>query len=55
MAYSLVQDEPQDNDVITQVGDRKFLVQDDIANDVNSFEIDYHNGWIRKAFVVFPN
>ena len=55
MAYSLVQDEPQPNDVVTQVGDRTFFVQNEIANDVNFFEVDYHNGWLRKVFVIFPN
>jgi hypothetical protein len=55
MAYSLVQDEPKDDDVITQVGDRTFIVSSSIVGDVDFFEIDFHNGWFRKVFVVFPN
>lgn len=55
MAYNLVQDEPKPNDLITKVGDRIFIVQNEIANGVDFFEIDYHNGWLRKVFVIFPN
>jgi len=55
MAYDLVQDELKPNDVVTNVGDRTFLIQNEIANDVDFFEIDYHNGWLRKVFVIFPN
>jgi Fe-S cluster assembly iron-binding protein IscA len=55
MAYSLVQDEPKQDDIITHVGDRTFLVQSEIADDVDFFEIDFHNGWLRKVFVIFPN
>lgn len=55
MAYSLVQDEPHQDDIVTQVGDRTFYVQNNISSNVNFFEIDFHNGWFRKVFVVFPN
>ena len=55
MAYSLVQDEPQPDDIVTHVGNRTFLVKNNIANDVDFFEVDFHNGWFRKVFVVFPN
>ncbi|HYE84381.1 MAG TPA: hypothetical protein VEG39_19740 [Clostridia bacterium] len=51
----LVLDEPHDDDVITQVGDRTFLVEDEIAETVKFFEIDFYKGWFRKAFVVLPN
>jgi hypothetical protein len=55
MAYELVQDEPKTDDLKTCVGDRTFLIQNEIAKDVDFFEIDYHNGWLRKVFVIFPN
>lgn len=55
MAYSLVQDEPKQDDIIINAGDRTFLVQNSMADDVDFFEVDFHNGWLRKVFVVFPN
>ena len=55
MAYDLVPGEPMDDDVVAQVGDRTFFVQNDITKDVDFFEIDFHNGWFRKVFVVYPN
>lgn len=55
MAYDLVPGEPQQDDLVTQVGDRTFFMQRDITKDVDFFEIDYHNGWLRKVFVIFPN
>lgn len=55
MAYDLVQDEPKEDDLLVKSGERTFLIQKEIAKDVDFFEIDYHNGWIRKVFVIFPN
>ena len=55
MAYSLVQDEPKPDDIIARAEDRTFYVQNDISDNVDFFEIDFHNGWFRKVFVVFPN
>ena len=55
MAYELVQDEPKPDDLIAKAGERTFLIQNEIAKDVDFFEIDYHKGWFRKVFVVFPN
>lgn len=55
MAYSLVLDEPEEDDVVTLVQDRTFLVEDELAEIVDSFEIDFHKGWIRRAFVIYAN
>lgn len=55
MTYNLVQDEPKDDDIVTKVGSRTFIIQNEIAKDVDFFEVDYHNGWLRKVFVIFPN
>lgn len=51
----LVQDEPQEDDVVTQIGDKNFIVLDEIAEVVDLFEIDYYKGWFRKGFVIYPN
>ena len=55
MSYSLVQDEPKSDDLVAHVGDRTFIIQKEISKNVDFFEIDYHNGWLRKVFVIFPN
>ena len=55
MAYSLVQDGPKPDDIIVRAEDRTFYVQNDISDNVDFFEIDFHNGWFRKVFVVFHN
>lgn len=55
MAYNLVQDELKADDLVIKKGERTFIIQKEITKDVNFFEIDYHNGWLRKVFVIFPN
>lgn len=55
MAYDLVQDEPREDDVVVQKGDRTFIMKNEVAGDVDFFEVDFHNGWLRKVFVIFPN
>lgn len=47
--------EPQDGEVTVEKDGWKFSVEREIADIVNFFEIDYHNGWLRKGFAIYVN
>jgi Fe-S cluster assembly iron-binding protein IscA len=51
----LVQDEPKNKDVVKVVGDMQFAVDNEYADIIDYFEIDYHTGFLRKGFSVYPN
>jgi Fe-S cluster assembly iron-binding protein IscA len=51
----LAQAEPKDGDVTVEKEGMRFSVENELAEVVNYFEIDYNNGWLRKGFVVYVN
>lgn len=50
----MVQGEPTEEDIIINVGDNNFAVEDYYQEVFNKFNIDYSNGFFSKGFVVYP-
>jgi Fe-S cluster assembly iron-binding protein IscA len=50
----LVQGEPTEEDIVINVGDINFAVEDYYQEVFSKFDIDYSNGFFRKGFVVYP-
>jgi Fe-S cluster assembly iron-binding protein IscA len=51
----LVQGEPTEEDIVIQIDDMSFAVEDYYQEVFKSFDIDYSSGLFRKGFVVYPN
>jgi Fe-S cluster assembly iron-binding protein IscA len=49
----LVQGEPTKEDIVINVGDINFAVEDYYQKLFNKFDIDYNNGLLRKGFTVY--
>ena len=47
--------EPEEGDKIISVDNLDFIVEDEISDLVNSFEIDYYKGLFQKGYVVYAN
>lgn len=50
----MVQGEPTEEDIVINVGDIKFAVEDYYQEMFNKFDIDYSNSLLRKGFMVYP-
>ena len=53
--FGLVQGEPAEGDSVFPLDDFNFAVEKDIADTVNSLEIDYYKGLFQKGYVVSAN
>lgn len=53
--FGLAQGEPKDGDVTVEKDGMRFSVEQEIADVVNYFQIDYLKGWLRKGFVINVN
>lgn len=53
--FGLAQVEPEEGDKIISVDNLDFIVEDEISDLVNSFEIDYYKGLFQKGYVVYAN
>ena len=51
----MAQDEPKKDDEVAVSDGFSFSVEQEIADAVDSFEIDYRNGWLNRGFAVYPN
>jgi Fe-S cluster assembly iron-binding protein IscA len=51
----LVPGEPTEWDLVIQVDDITFYVENYYEEVFSSFDIDYISGFFRKGFVVYPN
>ena len=53
--FGLAQAEPEDGDKTLTVDDMNFVVEGEVYDLVNSFEIDYYKGVFQKGYVVYAN
>lgn len=54
-SFGLALDELKDGDVTYKVDDFTFIMEDYIAENFNSFTIDYSNNWVRRGFSIIPD
>lgn len=50
--FGLALDEQKDDDSIVKVDDFTFVLDQDIVNNFDEFNIDYSNNWLRRGFQV---
>lgn len=50
----MVQGEPTEQDIVINVEDINFAVEDYYQEMFNKFDIDYSNSLLRKGFMVYP-
>lgn len=53
--FGLAQVEPKEGDNIFAVDGLNFVIEKDISDLVNSFEIDYYKGLFQKGYVIYAN
>lgn len=51
----MAQVEPKEGDNIFAVDGLNFVIEKDISDLVNSFEIDYYKGLFQKGYVIYAN
>lgn len=54
-SFGLALDEPKDEDVEIMVDDNKFIVEDVVTENFDSFTVDFSDNWLRRGFSVYPN
>lgn len=54
-SFGLALDELKDGDATYKVDDFTFIMEDYLAEEFNSFTIDYSNNWVRRGFSVIPD
>lgn len=54
-SFGLALDELKENDISLDADGFKFIIEDYLAENFNSFTIDYSNSWLRKGFSVIPD
>lgn len=51
----MAQVEPKEGDNIFSVDGLNFVIEKDISDLVNSFQIDYYKGLFQKGYVIYAN
>ncbi len=54
-SFGLALDELKDEDIEINVDDNKFVVEDVVAENFESFTVDYSDNWLKRGFSVLPN
>lgn len=51
-SFGIALDEQKEGDQVVEIDNLKFLLDEDIVNNFDEFNIDYSNSWLRKGFYV---
>lgn len=51
-SFGIALDEQKEGDKVVKIDDFTFLLDEDMTNNFNDFNIDYSNNWLRKGFQV---
>lgn len=51
-SFGIALDEQKEGDQVVEIDNLKFLLDEDMVNNFNEFNIDYSNNWLRKGFNV---
>ena len=51
-SFGIALDEQKEGDQVVEKDNLKFLLDKDMVNNFNEFNIDYSNNWLRKGFYV---
>lgn len=54
-SFGLSLDEAKDEDIEINVDDNKFIVEDVVAENFESFTVDFSDNWLKRGFSVYPN
>lgn len=54
-SFGIALDEQKDNDVVTEIDDITFVIEEDFADGFENFTVDYSDSFLRKGFSVMPN
>jgi len=53
-SFGIALDEHKENDYVVEVPSGKIVVENELIDIYDGFEIDYANSWLTKGFVVKP-
>lgn len=50
--FGIALDEQKENDYAVKIGDQNFVVENELIDVYQGFEIDFQNSWYSKGFTV---
>lgn len=54
-SFGIALDEQKDNDIVKEIDDMTFLIEEDFAEGFENFIVDYSDSSLKKGFSVVPS
>lgn len=54
-SFGIALDEQKDNDIVTEIDELTFLVEEDFGDSFGKFTIDFNDSGLRRGFLVLPD